>query len=271
MIELLPIWNYPDSTPAFYDKESLTSIQAAAKVYGKMNEIVAEYNAFATEWNKKLEEFEYVTVEEYHEFELSMRQELQDFIDTIDIKISDFEGDISTMENSVEWVKEQITSINQSIAIYRIDISDLNASIRNLDERITSLESNPATPSGSSSKLYLHRVRFQTIFNEETWMEDPSFDFYVYFYRTSDTPIVSLADIQPYEMHLEKPFDFTEYDAPEAQHYAVGVFQHSNTYASLLLGISYVADATGWEQGSHGGETYIAQEKFNIYDTVYEV
>ena len=95
MIELLPRWNYPDSTPAFYDNESLTAIQASAKVYGKMNELVKEYNKFADECNKKISEFEYSTIEELNTFEASMRQEFQDFIDAIENHIRVHEANIN--------------------------------------------------------------------------------------------------------------------------------------------------------------------------------
>lgn len=155
-IELLPIWKLPDSSPAFYDVQSVTVTQAIAKLYPKMNELIGEYNKFAEEWNSKITEFEFSTMEELNTFKVSMRQEFQDFIDVINVK--------------VKVLQETFNS----------DDETLNGIL----ERLKALEDGG---SGGSSKLYRHVVSISYAEYYEDF--DPYFTLKVVTYRSSDNPI----------------------------------------------------------------------------------
>lgn len=88
-MDLLPLWVLTDTHPAFYDSESATALEQTAKIYGAMNQLISEYNSFVDSTNEKIKKFIEKTEEDYEIFKVSMRQEFQDFIDVIDLKIKE--------------------------------------------------------------------------------------------------------------------------------------------------------------------------------------
>lgn len=87
MIKLLPNWIISSDRPAFYDTESATAIEQTAKIYAKTNEVVEEVNKFVEETNNDINAFKAEIKQEQTVFETAMRQEFQDFINVVDIKI----------------------------------------------------------------------------------------------------------------------------------------------------------------------------------------
>lgn len=88
-MDKLPHWVVTDMFPARFDLESATAIEQTAKVYGKMNELIDSYNKWIDSLNKHIENFENGQLSEYELYKTAMRQEFQDFIDTIDLKVQD--------------------------------------------------------------------------------------------------------------------------------------------------------------------------------------
>ena len=88
-MERLPKWCITDRFPALYDVESATTIEQTAKIYGAMNELVDEYNKHAETINNELEKFENGLIADFETYKVAMRQEFQDFIDVIDLKMQD--------------------------------------------------------------------------------------------------------------------------------------------------------------------------------------
>ena len=87
MMELLPKLNLQNTIPSFYDTESVTVLELTSKLYGAMNELIKDYNNFVEETNNKITEFTEGTNENLETFETAMRQEFQDFIDVVNLKI----------------------------------------------------------------------------------------------------------------------------------------------------------------------------------------
>lgn len=83
----LPKWRLTSPYPAFLDGESGTAIEMTAKVYGAMNGLIDEYNAFVQETVTRIDEFEATTKEEQVAFETALRQEFQDFIDVVQLRL----------------------------------------------------------------------------------------------------------------------------------------------------------------------------------------
>lgn len=83
----LPKWILTKGVPAFEDSESATFGEQTFKVYGAMNELITEYNEFADRVNKEIEQFETKYNSDIQVFTSSLRQEFQDFINVIDLKI----------------------------------------------------------------------------------------------------------------------------------------------------------------------------------------
>lgn len=74
-MQKLPFWVLANPRPSFYDVESATVQQMTARVYGAMNELIDEYNAFSKTANEEIESFTAKTAEEQKKF-------MTDFIKT---------------------------------------------------------------------------------------------------------------------------------------------------------------------------------------------
>ena len=109
-MELLPKWVLPPTMPSIYETESFTALEMVAKVYGAMNELITEYNKFVDSVNTQMETFTAETEEQYNLFAVGLRQEFQDFIDVVDIKIKSLEEKVT--ETSADIVK----AVNDAIA-----------------------------------------------------------------------------------------------------------------------------------------------------------
>lgn len=88
-MNLLPKWIMQDTTPAVYDAESVTNLEAIAKLRAAMNALIENYNSFVDQINVQIEEFMRSTREDQERFAVALRQEFQDFIDVVDMKLKD--------------------------------------------------------------------------------------------------------------------------------------------------------------------------------------
>lgn len=113
----LPKWILADPTPALYDAENGTVIEQTAKVYKAFNELVDEYNTYVENLNKHIEEFENTLVKDQEAFKVGIRQEYQDFINTVDLKIQSQDAVIA---DAVQYMK---TNLNNSIRSLLNDMS----------------------------------------------------------------------------------------------------------------------------------------------------
>lgn len=140
-IELLPNWAITNKKPAFYDTESKTVIEETALLYAKMQDLVIDYNSFVDEVNTKIIEFINSTETSIEEFEVGLRQEFQDFIDVIDLKVKEQDKDVA---EAVKFMKDNISkSVTEVIAQMHesgeFDEAVLNA-INNIGDRVSNLE-----------------------------------------------------------------------------------------------------------------------------------
>ena len=129
-------WVLTDKFPAFYDAESATAIEQTAKVYGAFNELVDEYNNFVDVYNQHAEEFEQGMVTDMEAFQVGIRQEFQDFIDTVDLKIKNQDAVIA---DAVQYMK---TNLNNSIKALLTSMSvagelTVNTTLNTETERLT--------------------------------------------------------------------------------------------------------------------------------------
>lgn len=105
----LPKWILTDPTPALYDAENGTVIEQTAKIYKAFNELVDEYNNYVENLNKHIDEFETGLVKDQEAFKVGIRQEYQDFINTVDLKIQSQDAVIA---DAVNYMK---TNLHNSI------------------------------------------------------------------------------------------------------------------------------------------------------------
>jgi len=88
MIKKLPHWVLTDIHPSFYDLESVTAIEMVAKLYGKMEELVSDYNTFVDNVNKEIENFETSINKDFDNFKLCIQNLVNNYIEMIDTKMN---------------------------------------------------------------------------------------------------------------------------------------------------------------------------------------
>ena len=104
-IEPLPQWVLTDLQPSFYDLESVTAVKMVAKLYGKMEQLISDYNYFVDKINKNINEFEDGMIHDFECFKDCIKKLIEDYIDSIDMIIS----------NQNRNITESITAQNQAI------------------------------------------------------------------------------------------------------------------------------------------------------------
>lgn len=79
-MNLLPKWALVNPFPAIHDFESLTVIDQTARIYGAMNGLINEYNAFADQVNKHLSSFTGTEQKSREEFEEKITKVMREFM-----------------------------------------------------------------------------------------------------------------------------------------------------------------------------------------------
>lgn len=93
----LPHWQLTNPTPSFYDVESGTFIEMISKVYGKTNELVIDYNNFTDNVSKIINDFVASEEKDNEAFQVGLRQEFQNFINVIDLKVLSIDKEVSDL------------------------------------------------------------------------------------------------------------------------------------------------------------------------------
>lgn len=75
----LPKWALVNHFPAIHDFESLTAIEQTARIYGAMQTLIIEYNAFAEAANEQIAAFSEEETEAREEFELEITKVMNEF------------------------------------------------------------------------------------------------------------------------------------------------------------------------------------------------
>ena len=126
-MNLLPPWALTNPFPAVFDIDSATVTEQTAKMYGAMNELIKEYNAFADAANKKLQEFTETETAARKEFELAITKVMNDFRCCIDqyLKLNLSETARTMLEEMIENGEITITQT------YDPDAESLNIGVTN--------------------------------------------------------------------------------------------------------------------------------------------
>lgn len=93
----LPHWQLTNPTPSFYDVESGTFIEMISKVYGKTNELVIDYNNFTDNVSKIINDFVASEEKDNEAFQVGLRQEFQNFINVIDLKVLSIDKEVNAL------------------------------------------------------------------------------------------------------------------------------------------------------------------------------
>lgn len=113
-MNLLPKWVLTNSYPAVFDSESATTIEMTAKIYAAMQELISDYNSFVDTVNQQIIEFLNDTNKTFEVFAAELRQEFQDFIDIVVLKIQSQDAHIN----------EQTAIINEAVDYMKTNLSN---------------------------------------------------------------------------------------------------------------------------------------------------
>lgn len=105
-IRKLPHWAVASKQPGFYDTESATAIDMTAKIYYKIQELIEHYNNWVDNTNQLIDEFTSSTNQDIETFKIALRQEFQDFIDVVDLKLASQDKDI---QDAIDYMKANLT------------------------------------------------------------------------------------------------------------------------------------------------------------------
>lgn len=125
-IDLLPRWTLTNFQPAFYDSESATVLQQMAKVYAKMQELLRDYNSFVNEINTTITDFQNGIIGDFECFKNCIIKTMNDYIESIDIKINLQDTEIA---NAVNYMKDNIVQTATNVINQAVESGDLYINI----------------------------------------------------------------------------------------------------------------------------------------------
>lgn len=126
MIKPLPHWVLTDAFPAVYDTESVTAISMVARLYGKIEELVADYNEFVDDVNRYIEEFERGMIKDFEEFKSCVMDTMSDYIKTIDMKIVQQDKAIA---DAIQYMKDNIVATTTQLFNEALANGDITAAL----------------------------------------------------------------------------------------------------------------------------------------------
>lgn len=126
MITPLPHWVLTDKFPSVYDRESVTAISMVAKLYGKMEELIADYNEYVTQVNKAIAEFEDGMIKDFESFKCCVQKLMDNYIQTIDMKIDLQDTKIA---DAIDYMKNNIVATTTTVFNEALQNGDITAAL----------------------------------------------------------------------------------------------------------------------------------------------
>jgi hypothetical protein len=168
MIAKLPHWVLVEKFPAFNDFESLTAIEQTARVYGKINELIENYNTYINEINKAIEEYEIDKDEEVNSFICRISCLTDNYINTIDMRIAHQDRAIAEVYDKFS------TDVINNLKLLIAELKDngvldtvIYEALENIDGKIDSLYADYEHFKSSMTTLYSQNIeKLQANYNE---------------------------------------------------------------------------------------------------------
>ncbi len=126
MLEILGQHFLSPIEPAFYDANSKSYLELIANFHAKLNECVTEINTFTESMNNQMDEFLVADEKAKQEHMTAIRQEYQDFIDVINLKVMELENQI---DNAEEYMRTNIIATTESIVVNALKNQDFKVDL----------------------------------------------------------------------------------------------------------------------------------------------
>lgn len=119
----LPHWVLTDYQSAFYDTESGTVLQALARIYPKIEELITDYNNYVKQLNNIVNDFQTGMIDDFECFKNCIIKIMNNYIETIDTKINLQDTKIA---DAIDYMKNNIVETTTNIINQAIENGDLN-------------------------------------------------------------------------------------------------------------------------------------------------
>lgn len=155
MIKLLPHWVLTGVTPNVFDSESVSGVEANARLYGKMQELIEDYNKFVDEINKAITDYTESDKKDTETFKTCITNLIENYIKSVDLKISNQDLIIENqdlkianqdkkIDENLTFIKDNINETIEAIVNEMYENGEINSSLtsafNNLDVRVGILE-----------------------------------------------------------------------------------------------------------------------------------
>ena len=148
-ISPLPHWVLTNYQSAFYDDESGTVLQALARIYPKIEELITDYNNYVKQIDNIINDFQNGMIDDFECFKKCIIKTMTDYIETIDTKMSvqdsviadkfneidetianKFDEQDTKIDNAIQYMKDNIIATATTIINQAIENGDLNVGIQ---------------------------------------------------------------------------------------------------------------------------------------------
>lgn len=150
----LPNWCIPDSSPAFYDTDSKSVLDQTAKLYGIIKKLVADYNEYAKELDKGMDDLETEVKRLQTELEERITKLIHDYIVALDAKVDHQDR---VIEENITYIKNNIGSEVTRIIDEMKESGELEViiadSLDSINTRLNEIETNISTIQTNLSAL----------------------------------------------------------------------------------------------------------------------
>lgn len=147
-ITLLPHWVLTNYQSAFYDSESGTVLQAMARIYPKVEELITDYNNYVKQLDSYITDFTNGLISDFDCFKNCIIKTMTKYIKSIDTKMSvqdsfiadkfneidksiasKFSEQDEVIANAIQYMKDNIVATATNIINQAIENGDLNVGI----------------------------------------------------------------------------------------------------------------------------------------------
>lgn len=141
----LPHWVLTNYQSAFYDSESGTVLQAMARIYPKIEELITDYNNYVKQIDNLITEFQNGMIKDFECFKNCIIKTMTEYIESIDTKMSvqdsviadkfneidetianKFTEQDEKIDNAIEYMKDNIIAAATNIINQAIENGSLN-------------------------------------------------------------------------------------------------------------------------------------------------
>ena len=130
----LPHWVLTNYQSAFYDSESGTALQALARIYPKIEELITDYNNYVKQLDSYITDFTNGLISDFDSFKSCIIKTMDDYIESIDTKLSvqdtlitdKFREQDEEIANAINYMKNNIVATATSVINQAIENGDIS-------------------------------------------------------------------------------------------------------------------------------------------------